>query len=88
MKNSSTLQQMLVFLNYIVNNPTQTDVIYLNIRKAFDSVSHSIMFNKLWSVGITGGLWAWFKEYLTNCFQKVSINNSLSNALPVISGVP
>ena len=88
MKNSSTLQQMLVFLNYIVNNPTQTDVIYLDIRKAFDSVSHGIMLDKLWSVGITGGLWAWFKEYLTNRFQKVSINNSLSDTLPVISGVP
>ena len=71
MKNSSTLQQMLIFLNYIVNNPTQTDIIYLDIRKAFDSVSHSIMLNKLWSVGITGGLWAWFREYLTNRFQKV-----------------
>ena len=78
MKNSSTLQQMLVFLNYIVNNPTQTDVIYLDIHKAFDSVSHGIMLDKLWSVRITGGLWAWFKEYL----------NSLSDTLPVISGVP
>ena len=46
------------------------------------------MLDKLWSVGITGGLWAWFKEYLTNRFQKVSINNSLSDTLPVISGVP
>ena len=46
------------------------------------------MLDKLWSVGITGGLWAWFKEYLTNRFQKVSINNSLYDTLPVISGVP
>ena len=39
-------------------------------------------------VGITGSLWEWFKEYLTNRLQKVSINNSLSDTLPVISGVP
>ena len=64
---------MLVFLNYIVDNPTQTDVIYLNIHKAFDSVSHGIMLDKLWSVGIIGGLWAWFKEYLTNRFQKYQL---------------
>ena len=27
------MQQMLVFLDYIVNNPTKTDVIYLNIQR-------------------------------------------------------
>ena len=56
MKRSSTLQQMLVFLNHIVNNPAQTDVIYLDIRKAFDTVSHSILLCKLWLAGITGSL--------------------------------
>ena len=60
MKRSSTLQQMLVFMNHIVNNPAQTDVIYLDIRKAFDTVSHSILLRKLWLAGITGSLWAWF----------------------------
>ena len=88
MKRSSTLQQMLVFLNHIVNNPAQTDVIYLDIRKAFDTVSHSILLRKLWLAGITGSFWAWFKAYLTNRVQKVSINNSLSDTLPVVSGVP
>ena len=88
MKRSSTLQQMLVFLNHIVNNPAQTDVIYLDICKAFDTVSHSLLLRKLWLAGITGSLWAWFKAYLTNCVQKVSINNSLSDTLPVVSGVP
>ena len=87
MKRSSTLQQMLVFLNHIniINNPAQTDVIYLDICKAFDTVSHSILLCKLWLAGITGSLWAWFKVY---CVQKVSINNSLSDTLPVVSGVP
>ena len=62
MKRSSTLQQMLVFLNHIVNNPAQTDVIYLDIHKAFDTVSHSILLHKLWLAGITGSLWAFHKE--------------------------
>ena len=33
-------------------------------------------------------LWIWFKEYLTNRSQFVSINNTQSYLLPVLSGVP
>jgi len=85
---SSTPHQMLVFLDVIINNSTQIDVIYLDIQKAFDSVSHSILLGKLWSIGITGTLWAWLKNYLMDRFQKVSITNNLSKTLPVVSGVP
>ena len=84
-RNCSTLQQMLIFLDHIINNPLQSDVIYFDISKAFDTVSHSILLNKLWSIGITGVLWAC---YLTNRYQRVAINNCFSNLLPVISGVP
>ena len=87
-KNCSTLQQMLIFLDYIINSSSQTDVVYFDISKAFDTVSHDILLNKLWSIGITGVLWAWFKDYLTYRFQSVCINNSYSDLLPVLSGVP
>ena len=87
-KNCSTLQQMLIFINQVINTPSQTDVIYFDISKAFDTVSHSILLRKLWSIGITGTLWTWIKDYLTNRYQRVSINNCCSNLLPVVSGVP
>ena len=74
-KHCSTLQQMLIFIDQIVNSPLQIDVIYFDISKAFDTLSHSILLSKLWSNGITGVLWTWFKEYLTNRYQRVSINN-------------
>ena len=57
----------------IISSPLQTDVIYFDISKAFDTVSHSILLNKLWSIGIAGTLWSWFKDYLSNCYQKVII---------------
>ena len=85
---SSTLQQMLLFIDSIFNHPSQTDVIYLDISKAFDTVSHGILLSKLWHFGISGSLWAWFKNYLTNRYQSVSISNNLSHTLPVVSGVP
>jgi len=87
-KHCSTLQQMLIFIDQIVNIPLQIDVIYFDISKAFDTVSHSILLSKLWSNGITGVLWTWFKEYLNNCYQRVSINNCYSDLLPVVSSVP
>jgi len=51
-------------------------------------VSHAILLNKLWSTGITGTLWAWFKVYLTDRYQCLCINNCYSDSLPVLSGVP
>lgn len=43
---------------------------------------------KLWSFGITGKVWQWFRSYLKDRHQCVKINNSNSDLLPVKSGVP
>jgi len=65
----------------------QTDVSYLDISKAFETVSHQILLHKLWSIGITG---PWFKNYLTidQPFPRVSINIVYSDLLSVVLGVP
>uniref|UniRef100_A0A1X7ST12 Reverse transcriptase domain-containing protein n=1 Tax=Amphimedon queenslandica TaxID=400682 RepID=A0A1X7ST12_AMPQE len=65
-----------------------SDVIYLDLQKAFDRVVHGILLNKLESVGISGHLLRWFHAYLSDLHQCVSINNSVSNLIPVPSGVP
>ena len=88
LRKHSTLQQLLLFLNNIVNCPNYTDVVYLDFKKAFDSVAHKEFLVKLWSFGITGNLWNWFKAYLSSLSQCVSLNNHTSDLLPVISGVP
>jgi len=79
---------MLIFTDHIINSPLQTDAIYLDISKAFDTVSHSILLTKLWSIGITGTIWSGFKAYLSHSYQHVSINNCYSDLLPVFLGVP
>ena len=66
----------------------QVDSIYLDIHKAFDTVPHSRLLSKLWDSGITGNLWWFFKVYLVNRSQCVSINGQVSSWLPVSSGVP
>ena len=89
-KGKSTVQQLLIFLHHIFTSSCQTDVIYLDLSKAFDTVSHHKLLKQLWSYGITGKLWLWFKSYLINRLQYVSINNykSRSGLLQVKSGVP
>ena len=65
----------------------QTDIIFLEIRKAFDSISCERLLDKLWSLGISGSLWRWFQSYLCDRQQCVSISGRHSSFLPVLSGV-
>ena len=88
LRNCSTLHQLLIVFNTIANSLSQTDVVYLDFKKAFDSVAHNELLYKLWTFGITDSLWMWFCAYLTDRFQQVSIGDSVSDVLPVISGVP
>ena len=91
LRKHSTLQQLLIFVNELFNSYSHnipTDVIYLDFKKAFDSVSHNELLVKMWGFGITGNLWKWFRAYLHNRCQCVSLNNCVSNTLSVISGVP
>ena len=91
LRSHSSLQQLLMFVNGIINSVEDKrsyHVIYLDFKKAFDSVSHKGLLHKLRTVGIMGSLWKWLENYLTCRLQCVDINGSISNLLPVISGVP
>ena len=60
----------------------------MDIRKAFDSVPHDKLLKKLWSSGLVGSIWKFFKAYLTDRQQCVMVNGQASEWLPVTSGVP
>ena len=65
-----------------------SDVIFLDLSKAFDSVPHEPLLLKLYRYGIDGKLHLWFRNFLTNRKQRVQIRGSYSEWSPVISGVP
>jgi len=64
------------------------DVAYLDFTKAFDSVPHRRLFQKLASYGFGGKLLSWLKGFLSHRYQRVVLNGSSSSWCPVTSGVP
>ena len=71
-----------------LDNNILVDILYLDLRKAFDTVPHCRLFTKLAAYGIRGKLLDWIKSYLTNRQQKVVLNGASSNWSRVYSGVP
>ena len=65
-----------------------SDVILLDLSKAFDSVPHERLLVKLHFYGIRGKMLKWIKAFLSNRTQNVSVNVILSSSRPVVSGVP
>ena len=61
---------------------------YLDLSKAFDTVKHSILLDKLKFYGIRGLAYKWFEQYLTGRQQLTYINGTYSNFREINSGVP
>ena len=91
MEGKSTVTQLTQVFHEIgqhIDNSGQVDTLYLDFSKAFDRVSHHLLLHKMKVYGFYGGLLKWFTSYLSRRKQRVSISGSLSEWLPVTSGVP
>ena len=66
--------------NYVIG-------IFFDLSKAFDTVNHSILLNKLESYGIRGPAHNWFKSYLGDRSQFTVVNDKLSSIEQVTIGV-
>jgi hypothetical protein len=53
--------------------------VFLDFKKAFDTVQHDILLRKLSMFGVRGTSLDWFTSYLSNRIQCVDINGSLSD---------
>ena len=62
--------------------------LFLDFSKAFDTVSHRMLSNRLDKYGIRGLVNTWINSYLTNRKQFVSYNDNVSAAKTVLCGVP
>ena len=62
--------------------------IFVDLQKAFDTVNHNILLNKLHHYGIRGKMNDWFKSYLNERKQLVSIKGVDSGICELKHGVP
>ena len=65
-----------------------TGSLFVDLSKAFDTVSHSSILDKLPAYGICGTEKAWFTDYLFHRKMRVHYKGTLSTPLPIHCGVP
>ena len=62
--------------------------VFIDLKKAFDTVNHSILLKKMEHYGIRGVALDWFTSYLSYRKQYISVNGRASDYLDICCGVP
>ena len=85
----TTLIHMCDTLYENMDNGQLSGVVFLDIRKAFDSINHTILLQKMNDqFGIKNVELDWFKSYLTNREQACIVNGAMSSPKTIVCGVP
>ena len=90
-KQRSTITSITALLDQVylnLNNSQPTYMAFLDLRKAFDSVSHPILLDKLKEIGLPEQMVEWCKNYLTERKQRVICGELKSEYQNVVYGVP
>ena len=65
-----------------------TGALFIDLKKAFDKVTHDELICKLKRFGLEENCLAWLTSYHTDRTQVVSVEDELSSSMPVLNGVP
>ena len=90
-ENSSTAMALITIIDKITESLQRGDYalgMFLEFSKAFDTVDHSILLNKLHNFRLRGIALDWFNNYLKNREQLVTYNSVTSYKLRITCGVP
>eukprot|EP00076_Gallus_gallus_P037896 XP_025003434.1 ribonuclease P protein subunit p40 isoform X2 [Gallus gallus] len=75
-------------VTHLVDDGKAVDVVYLDFSKAFDTVPHNILVEKLAAHGLDGRILCWVKHWLDGRAQRVVVNGVESSWWPVTSSGP
>ena len=90
-KNSSTELAALELIDRLLNQMNNHKIptnFYIDLSKAFDSLQHDILLEKLAHYGLTNKAIALLKSYLSNRKQYVQLSDVRSSVRPISVGVP
>ena len=85
---STQLLDTLDFWTNVLDDGGNLDTVYMDFKKAFDSVPHRRLLAKVKALGITGRVHAWITDFLKDRTQIVSVNGEASSVGKVTSGIP
>ena len=86
----STMDAVNNFIGNLASNRSRKTAlaVFLDLRKAFDTVDHNILIEKLKIYGLDEIAISWFKSYLTNRSQMTVVRDEKSGKLTIKCGVP
>ena len=90
-KGHSTTTCLIDFLDVIfkeIDVGKVCGVLFLDLKKAFDSVNHTLLLNKLCGTGVDSSVVDWVRSYLSGRHQVSRVGGVSSGALPIKFGVP
>ena len=82
------LMQLVEDITQSIDNRQHTIGIFIDLKKAFDTIDHNILLDKLYHYGLRGNAHFWIKSYLENRKQYVQLENLASDYMNVVCGVP
>ena len=65
-----------------------TGMVFLDLTKAFDTLDHTLMLDKLSTLGFNQSSVQWFNAYLTDRTQSITADGAVSDPQPILFGIP
>ena len=84
----TTLHDLMNTCYQAMERGEMTGTVFIDLSKAFDSVNHKIILDKLEKSNMSTSVINWFKSYLYERSQSVTVGGNISKSLPLTTGVP
>lgn len=88
LRTEDAMRQVLSKFYNGINDSKKVAGLFLDIKKAYDCVNHTILLRKLQDAGIRGICNDWFKSFLSDRTQQVEVGGCLSDVASIGNGVP